>query len=1035
MTALVHRADLERALDVPGHGLPSEAMARFCGFEWQPPPADDSPEPLPMPPESGTASAGPGVGSTPSRPPVPRVSPLQFWHVEETDPPELGSAGARALPPKDIRDARDLSDKELGWEIVEPALTPLVPWSRLWPFLRSALGRSTAGSQPDLGKVLRRLEQGRSIDRLPRRPRRGWHPQVHVWIDRREDLAPFWADMDDVLDRLSRMRGASGLRVRVIERQVQGARSGSATGFRAHPVPGSREAREMEARIARGEDPARLLDLRLPEASDVVLVLGDLGQYLGPTGAEPWIRVGRSMARRGVAAHALCPCPRTRWLPEVARAWNAVEWDRAARIPRHGVGQRALPSLLSDAPARRAAQDGAVNALLALVAPAVNVEWGLLRDVRFLGLAHGADVGSERDVCAAHLGACLGITRPPGIVQSLRRQVAGWSRERLRKIVSLVRRHHAYCKDFIGHMEVMGLHDVLPEAAWNGLIEDGVLHLDDLRRARAFMASLAKKLSAHPDAAEEEDFRNFGWREFQRMGGHARTEVAYQVLWGLHNRGNAELPPGFDVANLQFLNPADPSARDVQVRLLDDGLWFGSVDRLLSGLATGFDDRSHAALCHVRVLGASDLPPLKERQVAWDEGQVLRADDLLASRRIEILHERRRTILASMERPYWADRMYHDGNGLVADLGSKSGGVSFRWEVPSASSGPAGGSHEVSGRIQGRWNPCGCPPWADALRVDEWGVVASFDVHGVRFAFRWIPPGRFWMGSPEHEPGRFELEGPRHEVELSHGYWLGETPVTQAQWRAVVEAAPGSRGLKVAPSHFQGPASLPVESVSWDDALQWMTQLTAHRGTGASFTLPTEAQWERACRAGTDTALYTGDIVIRGDNDAPALDAIAWYGGNSGEELEVQNPINSSSWSQKQYPHQRAGTHPVGLKQPNGWGLRDMIGNVWEWCRDEMRPYDERVCWDPGDADAILASGNASRVVRGGSWLDQAGGCRSAFRYDGPRVIRGLNLGLRLLAGHRQGAAEPPAAERPGAPEARSHGPAARGRGARRAGP
>ena len=1035
MGGFVHRADMERALDVPGHGLPPEAMARFCGFEWEPPPADERSESSSQPSQSGNPPADPDAVADVERPPAPQVPRLQFWRVEETDAPDPGDARVRALPPKDIREARNLSEKELGWDIVEPTVTPLVPWSRLWPFLRAALGRSIPGSQPDLGKVLRRLEQGRSIDRLPRRPRRAWHPQVHVWIDRRDDLAPFRADMDGLIERLSGMRGTGGLRVRLIEPQVKDARSESATGFRAHPVPGSRDARELEARVARGEDPARVLDLRLPDASDVVLVLGDLGQYLGQTGSEPWVRMGRAMARRGVAAHALCPCPRTRWLPEVARAWKAVEWDRAARMPRHGGGQRALPSHPDEVPARRAAQEASRDALLALAAPAVNVEWGLLRDLRFLGRVPGADAGTERDACAAHPGAGLGFSRPPGILQDLRRQVGGWSRDRLRDVVGLMRRHHAYCKDFIGHMEVMGLHDVLPEAAWNGLVEDGVLHPEDLTRARAFMASLAKTLSADPDAPELEDFRGFAWREFQRMGGHARTDVAYQVLWGINNRGNAELPPGFDVANLQFLNPAAPSARDVQVRLCEDGLWLGSVGSVVGGLATGFTDRSHAALCHVRVQGAPDLPPLKERQVAWDEGHVLQSQDLLVARRIEILHERRRTLLAPMERPYWAERMFHDATGLVADLGPASGDVAFRWSVAPVENVVPGGTGKVPARSRGRWSPMGQPPWADNIRVDEWGVVAGFEVGGVRFALRWIPPGRFWMGSPEDEPGRIEREGPRHEVELSRGYWLGETPVTQEQWRAVVEAGPRSSGLEAKPSHFKGPGLLPVESVSWKDTMRWLEHLTVQRGRGAVFTLPTEAQWERACRAGTDTALYTGDIVIRGANNAPALDAIAWYGGNSGEALEVQNPYDTSVWPEKQYPHRHAGTHQVGLKQPNGWGLHDMIGNVLEWCRNGMRRYAAGVHGDPGEADATVGSDDASRGVRGGSWNDQAWGCRSASRDDWHRDSRGNFLGFRLLAGQKPGAAEPPAAERPGAPEARSHGPAAEGRGARRAGP
>lgn len=127
----------------------------------------------------------------------------------------------------------------------------------------------------------------------------------------------------------------------------------------------------------------------------------------------------------------------------------------------------------------------------------------------------------------------------------------------------------------------------------------------------------------------------------------------------------------------------------------------------------------------------------------------------------------------------------------------------------------------------GRQHPSG--------RVGRGGGVRG---GGVCFALRWIPPGRFWMGSPEDEPGRFDREGPRHEVELSHGYWLGETPVTQGQWRAVVEAGPRSSGLKARPSYFKGPGSLPVESVFWDDTMRWLQHLTVQRGEGPSSRCP-----------------------------------------------------------------------------------------------------------------------------------------------------------------------------------------------------
>jgi formylglycine-generating enzyme required for sulfatase activity len=168
-----------------------------------------------------------------------------------------------------------------------------------------------------------------------------------------------------------------------------------------------------------------------------------------------------------------------------------------------------------------------------------------------------------------------------------------------------------------------------------------------------------------------------------------------------------------------------------------------------------------------------------------------------------------------------------------------------------------------------------------------------------------------------------------------------------------------------------------METVSWDDVQRFLRRIN-ERIPGLGLVLPTEAQWEYACRAGTETALYSGDLAIRGERDAPALDPIAWYGGNSGVDFELDNGEDSSSWPDKQHPHERAGTHPVGLKQANPWGLYDMLGNVWEWTQDHWHDNyegapDDGSAWEDSDA-------GAGRVVRGGSWGGSARHVRAAYR-------------------------------------------------------
>jgi formylglycine-generating enzyme required for sulfatase activity len=316
----------------------------------------------------------------------------------------------------------------------------------------------------------------------------------------------------------------------------------------------------------------------------------------------------------------------------------------------------------------------------------------------------------------------------------------------------------------------------------------------------------------------------------------------------------------------------------------------------------------------------------------------------------------------------------------------------------------------------------GAPPLADGLPeawASEWGEdrfgpFTSFTVDKVVQRLRWVPPGRFLMGSPEGEAGRWGDEGPQHRVDLRHGLWVAETPCTQALWQAVMGENP---------SRFVS-ADRPVEQVSWDDCQAFLLRIEALvPGLGAR--LPTEAEWEYACRGGTTGATWVGELDLRGANDAPVLDGIAWYGGNSGVGFDLTEGEDSSGWREKQFPHTRAGTRPVGRKLANPLGLRDMLGNVYEWCEDWFGTYAVGAATDPRGPTA-----GSDRVLRGGSWDSSARSVRAAIRYANVPGSRFADVGFRLVRGQGPGpGAEPadPGAE-PASPGSRS-GPEPRGAG------
>ena len=215
------------------------------------------------------------------------------------------------------------------------------------------------------------------------------------------------------------------------------------------------------------------------------------------------------------------------------------------------------------------------------------------------------------------------------------------------------------------------------------------------------------------------------------------------------------------------------------------------------------------------------------------------------------------------------------------------------------------------------------------------------------------------MGSPEGELGRWDREV-QHEVTLTKGFWLLEHEVTQEMWESVM-------GTK--PSYFKGP-KLPVENVSWDDCQDFIKKIQSFVSVGMQFSLPSEAQWEYACRAGTRSALNNGKELTDEKYNCPNLNEVAWYGSNS-----------------------ESTTHEVKGKKPNNWGLYDMHGNVWEWCNDW---YGEDYYKKSPTTDPLGPSDGSSRVGRGGGWDDGARLCRSAFRSNLSPENRYYILGFRL---------------------------------------
>jgi formylglycine-generating enzyme required for sulfatase activity len=289
------------------------------------------------------------------------------------------------------------------------------------------------------------------------------------------------------------------------------------------------------------------------------------------------------------------------------------------------------------------------------------------------------------------------------------------------------------------------------------------------------------------------------------------------------------------------------------------------------------------------------------------------------------------------------------------------------------SASPSNPSVEVSCGGVSLFIETGCAP-ADA-GVSDTGVSDGGVTGPV--GYKLIPAGTFTMGSPLTEPDRVPDEV-QHTVTITRDYWLKETEVTQGEWQALM----GNN-----PSYFPGcGADCPVEQVSWYDAVDYVNALSraeglpeCYGGSGTNRTfvglsclgyrLPTEAEWEYAARAGTLTSSYNGNLTAGFSCNAdPALSPIAWYCANSPPAI----------------------TRPVGRKQPNAWGLYDMLGNVYEWTHDWYDTIGAGPATDP-----LGPSTGSYRVARGGGWDGAASFCRAAFRGSSGPSIRGIAVGFR----------------------------------------
>ena len=849
----------------------------------------------------------------------------------------------------------------------EQVQLPLVRSTRLWPALRRALGRLSPGCI-DTSALTRRLARAENIRRLPRRVR--LHAGGEVWIvaDRSKRLRPYAFDYRNVVHEVVRLYGVGNVRVwNVLEKPDA----------------------VLSMRRGRQSPKAASDEIPMPPPGTPVLILSDLGQ-LAPARwpTNDWIAFCKRMTRAGARL--------TAWVPMSDRL---VSREIARNVQVHCFGAGDLRPLQ---PGRCAPEPvppvSELRCMLRRMACCVRVEPALLRALRLVSSETAAEPGLEGLLWSVlpEVRAGYGYCEISAEAQTRWRQEfsllgnsdAGRA-EQDEILMRIVTAHRARGRS-TESVEILLWEAHTAREAPLGLLAERAA------KARQWLARLGRFPHLAPG-----DVVGYAQDLFARQGGDKCFMEAQSINLGPLFRltGAQSIPRGLRSADIfddgtrervryeivqqgasLFLSPAGPQGEFSSPSWVSSPYFDPSQNRWV-GLARNVVTHSQLEVgslvewatydgsYRVRLDVPEGLTPLPLPMPTDGADKVFRLTTATQT-----------IVLAPMKRPTWAEEWGFYGGVLQACAPSPLGDPVLLDTVPWAPE-PWQGQWPLSPRaFQAAVKPLGSGTGMTLGADLQYGLYLDVPFGSATQRFRWIEPGEFWMGSPEGEAERNAYEGRRHVVRLTEGFWLAETACSQSVWQSVM----GSN-----PSQFADDPQNPVEMVSWDEVQGFLREVE-RRLPGVKADLPTEAEWEYACRAGSETAFSWGDGIGPSQANYDATESYA--NGPTGESLERTVPVRSYA--------------------PNAWGLYQMHGNVDEWCADGRRDYDGAPQVDPRGPEGGEA--DAPRAVRGGSWVDPPLWLRAAYRLGGRRdghfVSLGFRFSLRSTSGPEGGAERPPEA-------------------------
>ena len=934
-----------------------------------------------------------------------------------------------------------------------PDTEPLVSWSKLWVFLKNALGSNRESNSIDIKAVVDLISRGRLVSKMPKIKKRVWAENCNIILDFSQRLVPFWDDMHAICNGIKKMRGCSGLNIYKIKHGPGGK-------FRKY------------------YDPLVTVTDVVSDRQGPFFIISDLGCFESNHTVKQWICFGERLKRAQIHPIVLTPCLPKLWDNELLKYYCPIRWDRGNKLP---VDLKRICKTYSGTASDEEAgyylfsyEDIRENFVKKIANPIDKISSYL--NIR---LFKDGNTKNEFPQIIDRLNELLGTDELWNSISSKEIQLREKTKELIEEKPQSVEKRiqtNRYILEDCYPSEIKKRY-TRTERLLNLLSPAIRVEPALLRAARLILPG--KQADSGVEAAvwshshTERSLMAFIYKhEFIRECHQAFKEEPKELreeILQLIEKHHSHLPQAVRVEEKIIactLQNDLKNAKDAiefmekYFRTVGDEKFSHDFIKAMKAWFYRFADRQHCEIweknkilteCWVRInydLWKQGRLKLKQGMnpdhVAWMfEEKKFAVYTIFQLGNEFVIHngmDRSGYPLGVPATKIATSRRYIDVTYIDDDKKEVScctfnlnSNFSTKIQIPLKGEFILSSDHEEikiksmempiwadsieknrdgffvtlnKGQKLKWFNPgmyIGKDArrkiikekgfWGDAAGVDEYGLYVDLAVNGVNQRMRWIRPGAFMMGSPENERGRLSNEV-LHKVILTQGFWLGETVCTQELWEAVM----GNN-----PSRFKGKAR-PVERISWNDCREFIDKLNGI--ADLDFRFPTEAEWEYACRAGTSTSFSFGDNIT----------------------VEQVNYRGTWEWSSEHKGKYGEQTVQVGSLPCNNWGLYEMHGNVWEWCNDwydeisvnnvakRDRSYansteigcssssagftnlnDDDVCV----IDPVGPNVGTARVLRGGSWSNGARLVRSASRsYIGPDY-RFDYVGFRLARGHK----------------------------------